>query len=262
MEDEIEEFKKKYLQLRQARLSNQYVHDCVVGGGPFDYYAYHDEMLRNAINPPDCPMVKRADRMLLKVFPDLQSIEDNLESMTRGLEMEIDIEDALRDRTGLKISRVELSNIVELYQRRESTECSLSPSETEYIDGLLREMVFFKKLQKEERHATLHHARLREFRPGEYVFRQGDVGKNMFIILAGSVSVQLRSHTQSLNNTAEYVWSLTSEHRQDEGRQFLRGIGSPAADPEPPKDNQGRSAGPPGHAQQEGHRPGARIHEG
>ncbi|CAG9321215.1 unnamed protein product [Blepharisma stoltei] len=63
----------------------------------------------------------------------------------------------------------------------------------EKIDTATKKLSFFQKFSKEVRISLLKIANFVEFRPGEIVFRQGDSGDMMYVILNGSISIEKKS---------------------------------------------------------------------
>ncbi|MEM2878662.1 MAG: cyclic nucleotide-binding domain-containing protein [Candidatus Hadarchaeales archaeon] len=56
---------------------------------------------------------------------------------------------------------------------------------------MLKKMDIFEFVGKEELKKIAEIAEIEEFEPGEYVFRDGDIGKKIYVVLEGRVSVEI-----------------------------------------------------------------------
>jgi CRP-like cAMP-binding protein len=61
----------------------------------------------------------------------------------------------------------------------------------EMMDSVLRDLKFFKRFEKEIRTVIIENAEFYKLEAGTTIFRQGDVGDFMYIILMGHVSVRI-----------------------------------------------------------------------
>ena len=79
------------------------------------------------------------------------------------------------------------------------------------------------KLSKPLRLEVLKNAKLRTYLPDEYVFRQGEPGKSMFVIIIGSVNVLVNGKNPRNGENSEYVWRSNSGGCEYQtGRDFRR----------------------------------------
>ena len=81
----------------------------------------------------------------------------------------------------------------------------ITKDESEKIDSLVNGILFMSKLSKSLRLEILKNANLRTYQPDEYVFKQGDPGKSMFVIIIGSVNVLVNGKNPRTGGISEYV---------------------------------------------------------
>ena len=73
------------------------------------------------------------------------------------------------------------------------------------VDNLVTMNHFMRKLPPNVRKDVILHSRLKQFDADTYVFKQGEQGTSMFIILQGSVNVVLDATTQKSLTPIEVV---------------------------------------------------------
>ena len=87
-----------------------------------------------------------------------------------------------------KLTHFDIETINQEYQKKEQ---GIEP-DWEKIDSLIFPLKFFSKYLKNVRFSLIKNAKFAEYQPGNIVFREGDVGDLLYIILKGSVNVRNR----------------------------------------------------------------------
>ena len=72
----------------------------------------------------------------------------------------------------------------------------------------LQNCYLFENLLPQEIHLLLKIVHTRNFRPGEYIFKQGEIGVGMYILLSGSVDIIVTTAKESLDNANNKVVSI------------------------------------------------------
>jgi CRP-like cAMP-binding protein len=73
---------------------------------------------------------------------------------------------------------------------------------------ILKESILFKDLKNMELEMVFRIMNRRDFKAGELIFRQGDSGVGMYIILSGSVSIFLEEILENQETRRDYITKL------------------------------------------------------
>ena len=65
------------------------------------------------------------------------------------------------------------------------------------LERIVKRLQFFKKFDKDLRIRVLQNSKVRVYAPGKHIFRQGDYGDTMYVILSGSVDVRIKKVDKS-----------------------------------------------------------------
>jgi hypothetical protein len=65
------------------------------------------------------------------------------------------------------------------------------------LERIVKRLLFFKKFDKDLRIRVLQNSKVRVYAPGKRIFRQGDYGDTMYVILSGSVDVRIKKVDKS-----------------------------------------------------------------
>ncbi|CAI2364276.1 unnamed protein product [Moneuplotes crassus] len=74
---------------------------------------------------------------------------------------------------------------------------NLCPSDDqilEMIDKIMRGLKFFCRMNKDNRRDIILSSTIKTAEPGEYVIKQGEIGKHMYIILRGCIHIKINMH--------------------------------------------------------------------
>lgn len=81
----------------------------------------------------------------------------------------------------------------------------MTNDDVDMIEDMVGDIHFMHKLPKELRRETIRAGKLRRFACDEYIFKQGDLGTSMFLILVGSVNVLINRKNPRDGLMAEFV---------------------------------------------------------
>ena len=78
-----------------------------------------------------------------------------------------------------------------------------SKSKDQNIRSILKQNVLFQDLNPRELNVLEGIVNIRHYRPGEIIFRQGDVGVGMYIIVSGKVTVYYEQVSSTIEKTID-----------------------------------------------------------
>lgn len=113
--------------------------------------------------------IKKINRNSLNLFKEVQSGIDEME---------------IKEYKSKYLSEQDLKNLLEQYDLPQVLR------DFDLIDSLVGKLDFFMKFYPDIRKRIYAYCQVGHFLPGQYIFKQGDIGDNVYVILKGSVSIE------------------------------------------------------------------------
>lgn len=130
---------------------------------------------------------KMAEEEFQKVYAEIKEVEAVTGKIKNGIHFNVDLRTNMpRYKSNLLPNEVEE---IEAFFNDHRFGEEPTDSEIEKIGDIVKNLIFFKKIDKECRHLLLRGAILRKYKPGDFVVQQGEAGNSMFIILSGAANV-------------------------------------------------------------------------
>lgn len=149
--------------------------------------------------------ISKAKRRLEEFRPILEKATDEIRVLEQQLEVdEIDYKRMLIKNLNVLL-KVEVDYICEAYNDLDPVTGLVKDSNLYNLDQYLRKLPYFVKFHPEIRRKLIKHAKLKFYERGDYIFKEGEEGTNMFVILYGSVNVLVKKTHPAFKNPYDTV---------------------------------------------------------
>ncbi len=158
--------------------------------------------------PKACRLRDKVRELSKSIEPDIAYINKKIDEIA-SMGLNIDYETAFRTNEeqliNAELTALKSVGWTEQFYRKIERGEHITIDEIDKIDSLVKDILFMSKLSKPLRFEVLKNAKLRNYLPDEYVFKQGEPGKSMFVIIIGSVNVLVNGKNPRNGETSEYV---------------------------------------------------------
>ena len=151
--------------------------------------------------------IKKADKQLSEFKPFLDRAKNEIRDITDYIDFDnLDYKRILIKNMNLLLKQ-ELDFIKMAYKDKDPITGFVRDENLLKIDQFVKKLPYFIKFHPDIRKKLLKHAQLEYFNRGEFIFKEGDFGNNIYIILYGSVNILIKKSHPAFKKPLNHVRS-------------------------------------------------------